>query len=183
MIYDSQPWKRDLARWATRLDGRKTQRVMRDASLGAIERDVFLAAYAIRKLIEAKKISDEVASTSLPASAFKPRGVRKVDLLNWNAIDDHYDLTSPTTKNVSIGLWCNQLIHSFVFAVELDGSRLKGFFVASDHKKDSHLLHFSLDVVVHAIRRVANDQIVQLHWERDGDGIVQVVSASNRRST
>ena len=179
MIYDSLPWKRDLAQRATRLERRKTQRAMREASLAAIEHDVFLAAYATRKLIEAKKISDEVASMVLRASAFKPRGVT-VDVQNWDALDRLYDLDSSATLDVKLGHWCNQLIHSFVFVLELDASRVAGFFVASDHEKDSRLLHFSLDVVVDAIRRVANDEIVALSWGRDAAGIMRVASVSNR---
>lgn len=152
---------------------------MREASLAAVEQDVFLAAYAIRKLIESQKISDEVESMTLRAAAFAPRG-EPVDVMNWFKLERVYDLDASTPVDASLRDWCNQVVHSFVFVADVDATGLTGFFIASDRAKDKRLLHFTVDAVVDAMRRVANDVVAQAHWQRDEAGVARLVSKSNQ---
>lgn len=152
---------------------------MREASLAAVEQDVFLGAYAIRKLIESQKISDEVESMTLRAAAFAPRG-KPVDVMNWFKLDRVYDLDRSAAVDVSLRDWCNQVVHSFVFVVDAELTGLTGFFIASDRAKDTRLLHFAIDVVVDAMQRVADDVIAHAHWQRDDAGVARLVSKSNQ---
>ncbi|MDQ3034349.1 MAG: hypothetical protein M3Y87_18215 [Myxococcota bacterium] len=167
-----------MAKRAARLQRRKTQRRMGEASFAAIEQDVFLAAYCVRKLAEAKKLSDEVESISLRASAFAPRE-QPVDLMNWFKLDRAYDLTSSVPAEVSLRDWYNQVIHSFVFVVDTERTGLAGFYVSSDRLKHKRLLYFAADEVIGALARVADDDVVSVKMERDGSGAMQVVSKSN----
>ena len=59
MIAESYYWKRELLRVAARLRRRLTQRRWPEASFSVVEMDLMVGFYAIRKLAEAKKISDE----------------------------------------------------------------------------------------------------------------------------
>lgn len=66
VISDSIPWKTELLRIAGTLERRTTQRRWPDRSSFLVERDVMVAAYAIRRLNEARKISDELARVRVP---------------------------------------------------------------------------------------------------------------------
>jgi glycerol kinase len=58
MIGDSVPWKDELLKIADRLENRKTQRRWTERTGFLAERDIMVSAYAIRKLLEARKVSD-----------------------------------------------------------------------------------------------------------------------------
>jgi hypothetical protein len=61
VIGDSVPWKIELLRIAARLERRKTQKRWTQQTTFLVERDIMIAAFAIRKLTEAHKLSDDVA--------------------------------------------------------------------------------------------------------------------------
>jgi hypothetical protein len=65
VISDSVPWRGELRRIADRLEKRKSQRRWTEHASFAVERDVMVAAYAIRRLIEARKLSDDLTSTEV----------------------------------------------------------------------------------------------------------------------
>ncbi|MBX3619369.1 MAG: hypothetical protein KF891_05180 [Rhizobacter sp.] len=65
MIHDSNPWKEELlqtAAWLQRL--RLTERTREETHI-KLEKAVFFSAYAIRKLVEARKLSGAVVSHTL----------------------------------------------------------------------------------------------------------------------
>ena len=116
MIAESWPWKRELAKHVHAIRRRITQLRWPPSTLAALERDLFVAAYAVRKLVEAVKVSDEVEASSLLARAH-PRRDRPVDVANRHRVDDLYDLTISSEQRVGLRQFCNQVIHSFVFAI------------------------------------------------------------------
>lgn len=170
MIAESWPWKRELAKHVHAIRRRMSQRRWPPSSLAAIERDLFVAAYAVRKLVEAFKISDEVEGGSLLARAH-PRKDRPVDLVNRHCVDELYDLTISSEQQVGLRQFCNQVIHSFVFAIVTDpDGGLAGFFIASDRDKARHVFFFHAEEVVSTLGDVVSDQIASMELRRDGDG-------------
>jgi hypothetical protein len=146
-----------------------------------VERDIIVSAYAVRKLLEAGKISDEVESISLRAQAHLPRG-RTVDLMNWHTIGELYDLSRHTKVDLSLRDFCNQIVHSFVFVLSFAApGGLAGFFVASDREKERRLLHLPIDTVADALLRVADDDIATLHMSRNGIGAPAKVTRKSSR--
>ena len=166
MIWDSVPWKRELTRRATALRRRMHQRRWGPPSLAKLETDVFFTAYAIRKLIEAKKVSAEIEALRIRARAHDlVKG--PVDHWNWHRIDEHFDLGSSARVDLTLLSFCNQLIHSFVFIAVTSDEGLDGFFVASDYERRRQLLHFAVPDVIHAIEAVAQDDVVYIRSEMD----------------
>src|SRR5262249_34944504 len=144
MIWESGPWKRDIARRVARLKRRQRQRRWLEASLASVEQDIFSLAYAVRKLIEAGKVSDEVEAEPLSALEYHPLG-RTVDIMNWHKLDELYDLETHKDKRITLRDFCNQIIHSFIFLPSMgESGGLDGFFVASDRTKDRRLPHFKV---------------------------------------
>jgi len=178
MIWDSSPWKRDLARLAESLRHRKSQRRWSERSLARVEQEIFLSAYIVRKLLDSNKLSDEVASSSLRGRAYKHCG-GTVDIINWHKIDELYDLSSGEEINLGLRDFCNQIIHSFVFML-LTTNGLEGFYVASDRDKSSRLLYFDIDVVINTLVEVSVDDIVRLVAIRGTDGEMKLIKKSNR---
>lgn len=181
MIFESWPWKRELKRRSASLDRRRSQKRWMESSFFAVEQDLFVSAFAIRKLLESKKISDEVESLSLVATIFKSTG-RVVDFMSRHKIDKLYDLEHPVTADISVREFCDQLIHSFVFETELsDDGGLSGIYFSSDNLKRTELIYVRLIEIIDVIERVAEDDVVSAMWLRDPkSGESKVVRKSNR---
>jgi hypothetical protein len=171
VISKSWPWKRELFRLALALRGRKKQKRWDQASSAKLEMEVFYAAYAVRKLIEAFKISDELESISINAAEHPAIG-RVADLMNRHEIDQLYDLSKSKSLKLTLEDFCNQIIHSFVFVpcFAERRSNLAGLFVASDRRKSKGLLYFDINDVIELLEAVGHDDIVSMSWKRDSIG-------------
>ncbi|MDX1996823.1 MAG: hypothetical protein SF066_03810 [Thermoanaerobaculia bacterium] len=176
MIDDSVPWKELLHRKARAIAKRRQQRRWSSTSFALLEQDVMLAGYAVRKLLEAHKISDELANTAIAATAFPFKGTRRhfvktgdlPDYMNWHRIDEFYDLEEPIRVQVALVDFCNQLVHSwiFLFARAEDGG-MDGYFVASDRTRAQRVLYFDLAQTASVLHAVASDYIVFSCTRRD----------------
>lgn len=181
MIWESWPWKCYLATQAKQLARRERQKRWNWYSLSTAEREIFMCAYAMRKLIESNKISDEVESTQLKALRYEWRGV-PIDFTNRYDIDDTYDLTASEPTSILLRLLCNEIIHSYVFALDIgERKNLAGFFVASERNRYRRLLQVSLNEVLRAVTLVSEDDICHLEVRRGGiGGETRIVVKSNR---
>lgn len=179
MIWDSWPWKRKLARQAILLHKRKNQKRWTEVSSASVEQEIFLAAYSIRKLLDANKLSDEIESSKLQALAYEPNG-HMVDIMNWHKIDQLYNLSRSSHTTISLREFCNQIIHSFVFMFSVSSDNgLEGLFFTSDRDRSSRLLYLSIDEVIAIMKHVSKDDIVQSHSKRDSaTGEMKVISKS-----
>lgn len=171
MIVDARPWKAEVARLALLLKRRTTQKRWKEATHAKVEQEAFYMAYAIRKLIEANKLSDELESHLVKVYEFPPTG-KVVDLLNWHKLHEVYDLSKGRKATLPIEGWCNQIIHSFVFVIACDdlSAGLKGFFVSSDRQKAKGLYFVSVEEVLALANAVWNNDIVCMISRRAGAG-------------
>lgn len=115
MIWESAYWKEDLLRLARDLERRKNQKHWSERSSALLEKTVMLGFYAIRKLIEAHKISTEIVERPLALVAFPWLG-KPVTFMNWHRFQEKYDFQNPREIEKSLRFLCNQLVHSYVFA-------------------------------------------------------------------
>lgn len=168
MIADSWPWKAEIARRALRLRQRTRQRRWHERSFVGVEKDLFLSAYAVRKLVEAGKLSDELESTVISAKKFGPPG-KAVGRLSVNRVEELYDLSQPASEGLLLVPFCNQIIHSFIFQICLgpDGDGLVGFYVASDRYRRTGLLYFEIEQVISLLLEVSEDDIVLTEMKRN----------------
>lgn len=184
MIWDSVPWKQEIERRASSLRRRKKQKRWGAASIAKLEQDVFYAAFAVRKLIQSFKVSDEVKSLTIVAEKYPP--TKKVaDVMNWHQIDELYDLSKKETRRFCPENLCNQIIHSFVFIPCLDDDQtdsLSGFFIVSDHRKGEELYFFGIDEIIRMLEAVANDSIESSFGRRDPESGEMKVTAKSCRS-
>jgi len=165
MIYESHYWKSDLLKIAKRLTNRKTQKKWFETSLAKIEQDVMLGFYIIRKLREAKKLSDTVSGQRLNIKAYPAKGIT-VTYLNWHKLDELYDFSSANGQTRYLGYLCDQIIHSYVFLADIDEARkLNGILFCSDQKRNTEIYSLSLDQIVKVFEKVGNDYPSRSTWE------------------
>lgn len=178
MIHESWPWKRELLRDADVLErwcAKRSQSGRRDF---LIERKIFLAAYAIRKLVESHKLTEQIKGHHIKTKHFKATG-KNPNQYNWHRIDEFFDMDNAHSASLSPVAISNQVIHSFVFlyfvdddGISVDGSNkfpIDGFYVASDWVKKKGLHLVRMDDFISLMRGVGNDHTNRSHGSLEGD--------------
>ena len=158
MIWDSSHWKDGLIRTATRLDEIAVRRRPSEKLLVELEQAVFLAAYGMRKLMDAQKISTEHERRPVSVRAYPAKG-KPVTLKNWHRIDDLYDFASSRDTTLCLRDFCNQLIHSYVF-IPLTTSKtgpVKAVLFSSDRQRNVEVYEIPLATLADVLRAVGAD--------------------------
>lgn len=169
MIWDSEPWKRGLLIDAHKLT---TMNVADEVVAVEFEKTMFVAGLAIRKLLEAKKLTDRVANLDIKCSRLPLRvGTAPPDLGNWYRVDQFYDNERASVGTIKLKDFANQLLHSFVFGpmVADERGQLIGFIIASDRDKGKFLFKYDIGEVVSTLRRVGEDVVVTSAKSRDAN--------------
>lgn len=158
MIYESYVYKDELNRIANRLDKRLVQKRWLDHSLFLLEKDIFIAFYIIRKLIEAKtKISSRTTNMKVNLVQYMPTG-KSLNILNDTNIDYLYVMDKPRNVTKDLIFLCNQFIHSYIFCPYIDThpQRLAILF-NSFYERTKGLYHLSVADLILIIRKISND--------------------------
>jgi hypothetical protein len=176
VIGDSVPWKIELLRIAARLERRKTQKRWTRQTTFLVERDIMIAAFAIRKLTEAHKLSDDVARHEVVVIQH-PLSGRVPDYMSYDRIWQHYDLGDGAEHVLTMSEFCNQIIHSFNWTVccHEDGG-LGGIFFSSDTARRKVLYFAYIDLIVILLREVGYDNVVSMSMTRAENGDWKVTS-------
>ncbi len=166
MIWDSKGWKDELLSNARAIEAIRFKRRSERRSF-LLERAMFLSAYIMRKLWEARKLSTAWEDRRVPCIVH-PLKKREPDRLNWHRIDEHFNLESPKADFLTALELCHRLIHSYVF-VEVEGVRqsISGFYFASDQTKRRGLWFVAIDDMLDLIREAGRDFPSSAHMVRD----------------
>jgi hypothetical protein len=157
VIWESSYWKNDLGKQAAWLRKRLSQKRWVEASFARLEQVVMLGFYSIRKLVEARKLSDTTVAHTVALTAYPASG-RPVTLLNWHKIDELFamDAGQPITRDVRF--LCNQFIHSYVFLpVFGDKGTIANIVVASDRERNQTVYEVALSQIIGLFELVAAD--------------------------
>ena len=157
MISDSVPWKQECIKIASKLAKRYNQKIWSEKSTFALEKEVFLGLFALRKLIESKKVTDAVKNRKIELAVY-PVNDKPITLLNQHKFPELYDLYAGHKELLSYWDICNQFIHSSIFAPFVPmGSSLVGFYIASDWTKKKKLYYVQLKVLVEMLQTVGSN--------------------------
>jgi hypothetical protein len=172
LIDESYVYKRELATDLSDIEHQKLRSENEADNQQAyvkFERFVFWVAFSIRKLIESKKLSDEVESTAFKLISY-PRLENDYpqDFMNWEKIDRHYCFDSPEDRMMPLRKVCDQLSHSFVFMPEVDedSGDVAGLIFNSDRSRHEALFRMSWDEFRRLIRLVVEDDVVSMSYDR-----------------
>jgi hypothetical protein len=132
------------------------------------ERFVFWSAFVIRKLAEAKKLSDEFEAERFTVRrhpAVDPDGYQ--DHMNAQRIESHYDLEKSESKTVDPRWIASQLVHSFSFIPQIDdGGHPAGLYFNSDRSRRTSLFHVPWAEFERLILLACGDDIVAMRFNR-----------------
>lgn len=158
MIWESSYWKDDLLKIAAKLKARTKQKQFSERSLANIEKEVFFAFYATRKLIEAKKLSDSVTNLHVAVDSYSWKG-KPVTHFNWNRkLGILYDFKKKKSASLTLRLVCNQIIHSYIFTECFNSNgTLNGIMFCSDRERTKQLYCLDLSTIVRLLKKVGSD--------------------------
>jgi hypothetical protein len=157
MIWEPSYWKHDLLKLAGSLRKRMNQKRWGDASHARFEQTLMLGFYSIRKLIEAKRLSNAIEDQQISVIAYPSLGT-PVTRMNWHKFDRLYDQDAGAAQDKSVIFICNQFIHSYVFiGVFNEDRRLSHVIVASEFKRNSFAYEIDLNRVIMLFESVGTD--------------------------
>lgn len=151
MIWESHYWKIDLLkdaeiieRWSKKTSSTK-QKVL-------LEKKIFIAAYSIRKLIEANKLCDHLTKNDI-VSLKRFKGIhldQVINFMNNHKFDKFYNFNDVEIVKVNLKSFADKIIHSLIFNFTMDKKPIDGFLVASDWdanpKKDEDRFIFEIEL-------------------------------------
>lgn len=169
MIWESHYWKEDLARLAGYLRKKAQQRQWPERSLAKLEKELFIGFYAIRKLLEAKKLSEREINRVIPADSFSYTGKQRITLLNWNTkLAKAFDFEKPKKVKLPVTFLCNQVIHSYVYKEVFDeGGLLTGIFISSDRERNRKLYFVALTELIKTFSAISKDYPSNAEYQFD----------------
>jgi hypothetical protein len=156
MIWESQYWKDELLAIARRLNRRRWT-TAGELMLVRTEQDVMIGFYIVRKLIEAKKITNELAERSVDIISH-PCIRPPVTLMNWHKIDELYDLNTLQRERIQLSQLANTFIHSYVFITDADDRGcLSGIYVNSDHSRNRKIYYLPIKDIIHILKEFGSN--------------------------
>lgn len=161
MIWDSYYWKIELRETTDYIISlSKEVDAPRDKNDYLMERSLMVGFYNIRKLVEAMKVTSRCARTKVQIVAHHSRFGNDyiVNHMNWQMINDFYELENRVETSVKLITICNILIHSFIFYPVYNESRHTiAILFTSDRTEYKNLYNITIRQVSGLFRRVAND--------------------------
>jgi hypothetical protein len=108
-------WKEELVRVAARLEAKTKQTRWTHKTGVVIEQDFVVSAYAMRKLIRSRAVSDEIRKRQFPVRRFDSNGTLP-DPRFPDDIADSYDFENGRRTTLSVADLCHAIVNSTVFA-------------------------------------------------------------------
>ena len=165
MIEQDSRWRRDLLGMARRLEVRYRQKRWSDGTLWNIEKDVFVGAYIVRKLVEANRVSRPILGTHWTVTKYpiipgtSPRNDPKT-------FASTYWLMKGKIEKINLKDLCNQFIHSYIFSPFVVARSMLGIFFASDSGSRSALCYMPLVELIRMVRSVGENRPTKVKLQR-----------------
>ena len=168
MINDSVLWREQLWRSADELEYRKTQRRWTERTSSFVEREIMVGSSAIRRLHEARTVSDALAARKWEVTRHLRTSARRPAIWARATPSEYYDFPHGTSPMPSGTELCNQVIHSYIWMLD-------GIYVGSDRPRLSGLFFAPVDRSIERFRAVGSENVTCLRLQRDAIGDPQYV--------
>lgn len=157
MIFESCYWKDDLISLSDKLKATymKLNIDCEDRYLVEFEKDIMIAAYSIRKLLNAGKVSDDIANIKINTFVYK--AMRTVTKLNWHDLEKNYEKNYHRKKKY-LRTICNTIIHSYCFIPGFDKyGKFRYLYFNSADQKDIEIYSITLKELSEVLIKVGSD--------------------------
>jgi hypothetical protein len=138
VVDDANPWRNELVKIADRLEAKTGQRRWTDRTGYLIERDFVASAYAIRKLIDADEVSEELRQRQIFVKRFD---LIRTPPVSSDDIADCYDFENGRRGTLPVVGLCHEILHSVVFTFCCGETEdlFDGVYVSSDRDKNEYI--------------------------------------------
>ena len=167
-MIDSVVWKEKLSQDLRSVKKRSAQKRWTSRSVVLFERELILIFSAIRKLIEAGKLTDNLLKREYDCRAYLTKDGVVIDDITKYWIHEIYDLETGFDRKCSIRFLANQFIHAYVIYPDfwISGD-VTGVLVCSDWEKYNALFHISFSTLINIVNDVVADEITGIFSHRD----------------
>lgn len=170
-MIESAYWKTELFAAADAIEEQQDCIRWTEKRAVMLEREIMIAMFCVRSLIERSKVSNSLVQKQLPVISFPVRPGKIVHRLNCWDIDELYDLDDSVKQQLTLQLLTNQVIHSYIIfpRKNVEKRMFTHLLVCSDFERNKQLFQISIEDVVAIIREVAFDSPSKMHLEFNGD--------------
>lgn len=137
-----------------------------------INRGMLYSAAIIRKIAEDEKEAEHAAEnnqmtmpplqiikTSVPVKRYRHTDSDKF-FVNSKMFLNDYDMQHAETDQLSLFQICNQIIHSYTWAVVHQGQKIHGVLFASDREKEKDVFYLTLEDWISTIQTVIDNSVI-----------------------
>lgn len=164
-MIESVYWKTELKKQIRTIKRLQRCRRWSEKQLVLLEREIMIAFFCVRSLIEREKLPHKLVNRPIPVVTYPAFPGVKVTILNRGAIDELYDLDRPHKKRLTLAFLSNQIIHSYISS-PIKAPRTRQFdslLVCSDYERNRQLFEVEIKELVAALAAVAASDIMDAH--------------------
>jgi hypothetical protein len=176
MIEEVSYWRADLNKSSDRLKKHYTKRRWSKRTLYEIEKEVFLSAFIIRKLIESGKVDRAILGLNLRIKKYpiRPRATPSTDPKKLVSI---YDIYHGRDEVLNVKKLCDQFVHSYIFSpltISREHGVVFGLYFASDCESKEGVYYAPLIKLIEIIGSVARNRSFKAKLSQNADGTFDV---------
>jgi hypothetical protein len=176
MIDESWLWKKDLKKISERLQKRIHQKRWMEITFEHNQKDIMIAGFMIRKLVESNKISDKLKGSSIPITEIASNGKPVEHHFAHLKPFKYFDFENTKKSSISVMRLCDYLIHSYYFDVAFTEEKvLDVLWVASDRSKTKCLSEIKIVDFIKLLNKITEEEFLKISSEFiDGKPVVKV---------
>ncbi len=164
MAFESYYWRRDIKRDIRLIRSKMAINIFPimderlDEIFSIVEIKLFLMAFSIRKLLEARKLPDSIANKTIKVKKF-PRNSTRSSFFNFETM---YDFKNPQSENLKLKDILNQFIHAYFFqAFSTRKGNLRYVYVTSDKAKNKFLYVVNIQTFLKFIEKISVQEVTR----------------------
>jgi hypothetical protein len=167
-VIESSYWKAELFVSAKEIKKRCLINRWTEKRAVLLEREIMLAMFCVRSLIERSKISNNLAMKPINVIAYPKKGSKPVTILNRFDLEDLYEFEREKKKMISLKFLCNQIVHSYIiFLVRDESVNFAHIFVCSDYERNRFLYKVAIKDLIAVILEAASNYPRNIEWKFD----------------
>lgn len=166
--WESYPWKNELSIQAGRVEQHFAEAFDDDfdgdwSPLHMLERALVLSAFAMRRLIEKRLVTDELSTRRYRFTTYLATDCFRTPFHGSTGghVFDNYKLGEPTPINLRLTDLANEIIHSSqLLIIHGQENPSTGLLIASDWKMQKRIIHLNIDEFRNSVDAVLSDRVV-----------------------
>ena len=170
-MIESCYYKEDLLKFANDFKRREDKQLWRENSLAKAEKQFFVGALFVRKLLESVKITDACKKTSyiIHRGKFEPK--QKINDFLRPKVMDYIESAEWKAEKVAVIQICDKVIHSYVnYPCENKDGGLDGFILTTDKLRNKEIWKVPVSTLVSMFNRFGNDYPTGVEMKRNRSG-------------